>query len=651
MILASSEERARVSCALSRTGSTCPRRTFSRPRPSCRCLGICRPGATHGRYLRPWSTREGAARAAEARQRILSATLPPEIDEQLGDFWERVSPRCPWGVAVISSATCEDGALVAMAGLAETVLGVRGHAGLADALRQVWASLANERALAYLSARGVRDVAMAVVFQRVVEATAAGVMYTRAPDANREETSPERVVNASFGLGGIVVDGVATPDVIRFDSLGRLLHASIAAKRHATVIGNCGPELRTVADPERPALTAERVRDLADIASRLERMEAVAWDVEFACDAERTWVVQARVVTGCGFPEGGDGETVWSSVNVGEALPGVATPLTWSVASDFSEAGFKRAFSALGCRVPRRARLIGNVHGRFYLNLSEFMRIAAQVPFLDPHTLINLGGGGGADQVAAQVRGVSRRGFYLRLPLTAARLFREQVRLDEDVRAFEASAEGAFVAARALDLPVLPDEAIARHIREVLGLLKRTGTMMLTCASSALAFHVALRMLIERVAPLDAERLVQSLTSGIRDLESARPGIAVMHAASLARREPAARAALECESTATIGAIPWGPTRQALEQFFELYGDRAVREAELSTPRWREDPRPVLRMVRAALRSDETSLGSVADRSKAVADADLAWLEPAQRARTDAPAPSGVPRAACSASA
>ena len=177
-----------------------------------------------------------------------------------------------------------------------------------------------------------------------------------------------------------------------------------------------------------------RVRDLAEIALRLEKIQDIAYDVEFACDESRTWLVQVRPATGRGFPEGGDATTVWSSVNVGEALPGVATPMTWSVAGAFSEAGFRKAFATLGCRVPKSARLVGNVHGRFYLNLSEFMRIAAQVPWLDPRTLVELGGGSGADEVAAQVHDVSHKGFYARLPMTASRLLKQQLRLDEDVR-------------------------------------------------------------------------------------------------------------------------------------------------------------------------------------------------------------------------
>jgi len=598
------------------------------------------PGCEPRALLRAATGRAGYARAAEARQQIEEAPLPRGLEDELASLWRQVGARSPWGLAVRSSATCEDGALVSMAGLAESVLGVCGPDELARAVRQVWASLASGRALAYLAAHGVRDVGMAVVVQRMVEASAAGVMFTRPPASWTSADSTERtgvrplrftpeaqrIINAGFGLGAPVVNGVTTPDVLRIDARGRPVESVVAHKERATVVAEGRVREVAVAEPDRPALPRERVVELAEIAARLEKLEPVAWDVEFACDAERTWIVQARPATGQGFPEGGDADTVWSNVNVGEALPGVATPFTWSVAGAFSEAGFRRAFAALGCRVPKSARLVGNVHGRFYLNLTQFMRIAAQVPFLDPRTLVDLGGGGGGDELAVQVQDVSRRGFYARLPLTATRLLREQLRLDEQVRAFETFAEKQWRAQSALDLAILPDEGVARRLRDIQALLERTGKVMLTTASSTLGAHLTLKKMLERVAPLDAERLTQSLTSGIRDVESARPGIGIMHVAALARRESEARAVIERESTVGLDALPEGPTRRALQSFFELYGDRAVREAELSTPRWKEDARPVLRMLRAALRTDARHVEGTLARARAQADAEMARL-------------------------
>lgn len=318
-------------------------------------------------------------RAADAREEILHAPLPPGLEDELAALWRANEASAPWGFAVRSSATCEDGAVVSMAGLAETVLGVRGADGLANAIRMVWASIASGRALGYLATHGIRDVGMGVVLQPVVRAVAAGVMFTRARSGSRE-----RVINAGFGLGSPVVDGVTTPDLLRIDEDGGVLERTIARKARATVVGSAGLEEIAAERPDEPALSPSHVSQLAGIAKRLEEIEDVPWDVEFACEGERVWVVQARHVTGLGFPEGGDATTVWSSANVGEALPGVATPFTWSVAGSYSDTGFRKAFGTLGCSVPKSAVLVGNVHGRFYLNLSEFMRIAAQVPWLDP---------------------------------------------------------------------------------------------------------------------------------------------------------------------------------------------------------------------------------------------------------------------------
>ncbi len=584
------------------------------------------PACDPKQLLRAAGGRAAHERAAEAREAILKAPLVRGLSVELDELWRAEGPTSPWGFAVRSSSTCEDGSLVSMAGLATTKLAVFGDVALADAIREVWASIASGRALGYLAAHGIRDASVAVVIQRMVKAEAAGVMFTRAASAHASVgargRTRERVINASVGLGAPVVDGTAAPDMLRLDEKGRVVESLVADKHAALVVRDGALVSSPLEHGTEPALDAARVRDLAEIALRLERIEDIVWDVEFACDATRTWLVQARPATGTGFPEGGGATTVWSSVNVGEALPGVATPMTWSVAGAFSEAGFRNAFATLGCRVPKSARLVGNVHGRFYLNLTEFMRIAAQVPWLDPRSLVELGGGSGGEEVAAQVHDVSHKSFYARLPLTASRLLKQQLRLDEDVRAFESWAERALKLHHALDLAILPDEGLARTVLDAQSMLERTGTVMLTCASSSLGSHVALKTLLARVSPIDADRLAQALTAGVRDLESARPGIGLMRVAVLAQSEPDARAAIERETTTGLDAIPEGPTRRALASFLELYGDRAVREPELSTPRWKEDPRPVLTMLRVALRGEARDSHRALESARTHADAE-----------------------------
>jgi rifampicin phosphotransferase len=79
--------------------------------------------------LRGAAGRDAYVRAAEARQQILVAPLPDGLEAELSAVWAELGESSPWGLAVRSSATCEDGALVSMAGLAESVLGARAAAG------------------------------------------------------------------------------------------------------------------------------------------------------------------------------------------------------------------------------------------------------------------------------------------------------------------------------------------------------------------------------------------------------------------------------------------------------------------------------------------------------------------------------------------
>ncbi|MBI4703240.1 MAG: hypothetical protein HY744_19155 [Deltaproteobacteria bacterium] len=215
--------------------------------------------------LRAVGDRTALGRMGRARQIVLSEPLDACLREELGELWRQLGSQAPWGLAVRSSATCEDGQLTSMAGLATTVLGVRGHDALCDAVRQIWASALLPRALGHLAARGVRDVAMAVVIQAVVPADSSGVMVTRPGPGidGRVWAADERMINATLGLGVPVVNGAAAPDTFRIAAAsGAVRHRTIAVKTRALVVGEQGPAFVAVA-PERvrtPALAEAALR-------------------------------------------------------------------------------------------------------------------------------------------------------------------------------------------------------------------------------------------------------------------------------------------------------------------------------------------------------------------------------------------------------
>src|SRR4051794_39668354 len=150
-----------------------------------------------GQASQPAPSSDGGAPHAAAASPVPAATAPPAV----------AAPA----VAVRSSATAEDLPSASFAGQQETYLNVAGEDALLDAVRRCWASLWSPRAIAYRHRQGIdhRTVKLAVVVQHLVDAEAAGVLFTVNPITGARD---ELVIDANPGLGEAVVSGIVTPD-------------------------------------------------------------------------------------------------------------------------------------------------------------------------------------------------------------------------------------------------------------------------------------------------------------------------------------------------------------------------------------------------------------------------------------------------------
>ncbi|MFW6050110.1 MAG: PEP/pyruvate-binding domain-containing protein [Myxococcota bacterium] len=552
---------------------------------------------------------DGAAvdpgRLASIAERVRMAPVPSGLLDPLRGVYRELSEDGAVGVAVRSSSTVEDQEGASAAGLHATFLNVRSEAALVDAVRGCWASLFTPQVLAYLRhVRAEPEAMVGIVLQRMVAADVSGVLFTVNPLTG---DSGELVINANYGLGCAVVDGRVSPDTLRVDksSLG-LRDRVIGDKRLRTVLEEeGGVRDEEVPEDQRDAacLSDLVVQELARLGLRIEEHFDDARDVEWALAGDRIFVLQARPVTAVSRATSrrwtrrkrtdvDRSKIVWSNVNVGEALPGVATPLTWSVASGFSDLGFRRAFGSLGCSVPRDAELVGNFRGRIYLNLTEFMGILTQVPGLRPRMLLALGGGGEEERLEEEVEQRSSVGFLMRLPATAARFAKENYRITDRVQVFERGFDQEYARLTSLDLRVLAPLSVDKTLSDVERLLDEAGAIMLTCYGNLLSTVVLLRTVLKAVAGDRTDALQRDLLTGLADVDSAAPGLALWHIAEMARADAAAADRI-LESPASelrVAELPEGPTRRALERFMQAYGHRGAREAELSEPRWREDP-------------------------------------------------------------
>jgi pyruvate,water dikinase len=191
-------------------------------------------------------------------------------------------------LAVRSSAVDEDGHDASFAGLHDTLLGVTAT-GAAEAVRECWASLYSERAVAYRVQAGLplRGLRMAVLVQRLVPAEASAVVFTRGPiTRNRHEIT----VALARGLGEAIVGGRRTPDTIVLD------RASLAVRRH-----DPGDErtacFRAGSAGEAGEISSTGLAELAELCLLLERQLGCALDIEAAYASDRWWLLQARPIT------------------------------------------------------------------------------------------------------------------------------------------------------------------------------------------------------------------------------------------------------------------------------------------------------------------------------------------------------------------
>lgn len=543
----------------------------------------------------------------QLRQNMRCAPLPHDFEVSVERALERLPPDTLW--AVRSSSVEEDGASASLAGQGLTLLNVPA-AEVLDGVRAVWASHFEAHALMYRQRMRQPLVGggMGVVIQRMVDARVAGVAFSE--DVLNERTS-HSVISVASGGGAQVVDG-------------REQHTYRMNRRTHAIEGDLEGQ---------DWLSAELLFAVDALAQRCAQAFGGARDVEWAVDHDgRLWALQQRPLS----VEAQDPEdySVWSNANVGEALPGVGTPLTWSIIRRFSEKGFERAFRTMGLSVPEDLTLVQGFRGRVYLNLSAFMQVASAIPLLGPQTLASLAGGGGGRSVQGSYTPASSWSFLGRLPLTIPRVAFNQLSMPVLTRAWSVAFERAQDAFDAQDLSSA-DRAKLKRVGVALDkFFDLNGLIMLTCSSNFLMSYVIMKQTLGLfLKEPSAHDLSLMGDLGVR---SAEPGMELLPIAHAIRQQPQWRALFEQRSVEEIKAAltgvrveaSWAPLAKLLSDFVEVHGYRAPKEAELATPRWREDLSFVIGVLKGftqassvpSVASVDANRAAQAQRSRSVID-------------------------------
>jgi pyruvate, water dikinase len=248
------------------------------------------------------------------RQWVIDTPFPAPLDDAISQAYAEMTSSNPaLACAVRSSATAEDLPDASFAGQQETFLNINGLDNIKIAIKEVFASLYNDRAIAYRVHKGFEhsEVALSAGIQRMVrsETGAAGVMFSMDTESGFDGVV---FITSSYGLGETVVQGAVNPDefYVHKATLAKdrpaVLRRNLGSKLIKMVYGSetsAGKSVETIEVPEadrgRFSINDQEIMSLAKQALIIEKHYGRPMDIEWAKDGDdgQLYIVQARPET------------------------------------------------------------------------------------------------------------------------------------------------------------------------------------------------------------------------------------------------------------------------------------------------------------------------------------------------------------------
>lgn len=585
----------------------------------------------------PLTLSQRLAEAADAEAALQELVIPEPIRESIIAALEYAGNG---NVAVRSSGKQEDGSANSFAGLFDTFLNVAGIEATEAAVRRCWASAFSQRATQYRQLRGLglRDVALAVVVQQLVQPHSSGVIFTADPVTGAQDRI---VINAVFGLGEGLVSGAVDSDAVVVDkNTGAVLEETVGTKAQM-IVPAAVTGVRTVdvpADRRRLCSIGPELRtDLTELGRRLEQHFGTPQDIEWASGEDsQPWVLQSRPITTL-TGESADsaehfGESVatgqvriWDNSNIIESFAGVTSPLTFTTARTLYADVYREYARSLGVGPAQLEQMqawlpvmLGQFNGHVYYNLLHWYRmvgIAPGYPINRRVLEVALGVGEPLDGPTARrmkpftfpnplARGLHRA----RTTLTYIQRFRS---IDALVREFD-TAFDEFVARHGLaDVSGLDGAQAHRKFRQIHAEVARIWGPMMVLDAVLLTSVGLLTVLTKAFLPHAPEWFGFAIVNPGTDVVSIEPARALADIAAFAHSRPELRAFIDTAEPATAhlqlteyadddGVGQWQQLRHQIDDYIDRFGYRCLDELKLEAPDLHQDPSGIFHMLRMA---------------------------------------------------
>lgn len=546
----------------------------------------------------------------------------------LSRWFDRMADAGATPVAVRSSAAGEDGEDHSFAGQYDTVLGVDSAARFVDAVRTCVASVDSGRAASYRAepvataastatvstptvgtgagttaantATDTSPTPMHLVVQQMVDARAAGVVFTADPTSGRRDLM---VIDAVAGLGEALVDGSASPDHLVLDSVG-----GVAVREY---------------DDDEGVLSPEEIAAIRSGALRAQQHWGRPMDLEWAIDrAGRLWWLQARPITTLpadlgemDSPLAGE-DHVYTRCNIGEMMPGAFCPLTASVS------GFAIDYAMQAIQVVARAQAsydqpwlqVGYFSGHMFLNLTEGTALSSGIV------------GNSLEQFSTSICGRVVEELVPKPPKPFLRRLGNTIRLSSHALSAGPAIrrlEGQIAAWR---VPTSEDPRLVMEQLEA-GVEQYCDVTLTHVRSSSRAAVAA--NILESVLMKQAVKAGRTEDSGRTDAARLMAGASEVESAvmleqldwvvrAIAADPPAAEGFLAADPGDAVTTLraSTNAAGERLRGFLARHGHRGYRELCMRDASWAEDPEGLGAMMQVMVRSAQVSperIGSAAD--------------------------------------
>ncbi len=515
--------------------------------------------------------------------------------------------------AVRSSGMDEDGSKHSCAGQLESFLFVPGEE-IKARMKDVWRSAFSARIVAYRKERGLTSLPSlpAVIVQEMVNASAAGVAFTRDPNTGEVAC----IIAATHGLGQGLVSGEIDADtyIVRSDA------TEIHVVKKLTALQFDVEAARGIAavpidelSARKAALSKRQIEDVANLAYRAERFFGCPQDVEWAVAGDRLYVLQSRPITTIGD----DGKIrqeelrIFDNSNIGESYSGVTTPLTFTFARSAYEAVYRQFLKLM--LVPDRRlaaneqvfpHMIALVRGRIYYNLVNWYRVLAMLPGYKSNRSFMEQMMGVKKRLPEEVT-IGQAGSSTPLDLVVdvfsslfslCGLFINYACLSRKMTAFYQRLNRALAPVELSEMSL--DELMAYYRRLESQLLRKWDAPIINDFFAMIYFGVLRKLTVVWCRDTNSS-LQNDLLSGTGKIISAEPARRIRQMAGLVAQDEELSSLLSKASQSEVERVisRWTEFKQLYDEYLLRFGDRCLGELKLESYTLVDDALPLLRSV------------------------------------------------------